>query len=174
MIMTTCANCGQLILFGGVKHGTSTYCNQQCFEATSPLRMLLNLVPDDAVESALTEIHQGECPCCGGPGPVDMHFSYRVMSFLAVTRYQTIPKISCSSCAAKAKIGNFFVTLLLGLWGPFGFLITPVYLYKNFHAWVFPPAVDVPSEHLREYIRFNLAQQIATQVAEKKDDSPFL
>lgn len=170
--MATCANCGQTILFGGVKHGTLRFCSKECYNAAKHLHMTLN-VPDDAVEAATTVFHQGDCPCCSGPGPVDIHFSHRVMSFLVVTQYQTIPKISCRSCAAKAKLGNFFATLFCGWWGvPFGLILTPIYLCRNLHGLVFPVSADAPSDQLREYIRLNLAQHYADAqvVAEEVED----
>ena len=171
--MASCANCGQAILFGGVKQGTLRFCNQRCYNAA---RQNLNLdvrVPEDEVEEAATAFHQGDCPCCGGPGPVDFHFSYRVMSFLVFTQFQTIPKISCRSCAQKSKIGNLLVTLFLGWWGvPFGLIITPVYLCKNIYSIFFPVADDTPSDQLREFVRSNIAQQYAAKTV-ADSDMPF-
>ena len=85
-MMATCANCGQQILFGGVSRGTLRFCNQRCHDAAGHLRESWN-VPDDEVEAATMAFHQGDCPCCGGPGPVDFHFSHRVMSFLVFTQF---------------------------------------------------------------------------------------
>lgn len=170
--MATCANCGQAILFGGIKDGTLRFCNQKCFDAAAHLRMSLE-VPEDEVDETLTEFHQSDCPCCGGPGPVDIHFSHRVMSFLILTQYQTIPKISCRSCAAKAKLGNFFATLFLGWWGvPFGLILTPIYLCRNLFGLMFPVSADAPSDQLREFVRQNVAQHYAAQAA-REGDSPF-
>jgi len=174
--MPNCANCGQQILFGGVSHGTLRFCNQKCYNAASHLRESLDM-PDDELEAAVTAFHQGDCPCCGGPGPVDMHFSHRVMSFLVFTQFQTIPKISCRSCAAKAKLANFFLTLFIGWWGvPFGLILTPIYLCRNLFSLISPTAADAPSDQLREFIRLNLAQHNAILAAAEKaqeGDTPF-
>ena len=134
-------------------------------------------VPEDEIEEALTAFHQGDCPCCGGPGPVDFHFSYRVISFVVLTQFQTIPKISCRSCAQKSKLGNFFATLFLGWWGiPFGLIITPIYLCKNLYSLMFPVSADYPSDQLREFIRLNIVQLHAAEAAAKaakEGDTPF-
>ena len=174
--MASCANCGQAILFGGVKHGTLRFCNQRCYNAAKHLHLEVD-VPEDELEELLAAFHEGDCPCCSGPGPVDFHYSYRVISFIVLTRFQTIPKISCRSCAQKSKLGNFFATLFLGWWGfPWGIIITPVYLCKNLYSLIFPVSADVPSDQLREFIRNNIAQQKAaeaTAMAATEGDMPF-
>ena len=124
-----CANCGEVILFGGVKHGKMRYCNAGCYEAARFPYSTFH-IPEKEVEEALTNLYQSDCPCCGGPGPVDYHFSYRILSFLAFTRFETLPKISCRSCGQKALFKNFLLTLFLGWWGP-GLFFTPIYLHKN-------------------------------------------
>lgn len=162
--MAGCSNCGQVILFGGVKHGTKRFCNQKCYEASATFLSLADQLSDDIVKQAVAEFHQGNCPCCGGPGPVDIHFSHRVVSLVALTWFKSIPKISCISCATKSKVGNFFATFFLGWWGfPFGLIITPIYLCRNLYALVFPVSTDKPSIHLQEWIRANLAHQVMTQ-----------
>ena len=170
--MATCANCGQGILFGGVKQGTMRFCNDQCYNAASHLHVG-NEVPEDVLEAAVTAFHQGDCPYCGGPGPVDFHYSYCVMSFLIITRFQTVPKVSCSSCGTKAKLSNFFTTLFLGWWGfPFGLIFTPIYLCRNLFGMIFSQSTDTPSELLREFVKLQLAQNydFSQIVAEKEDD----
>ena len=173
-MLQQCANCGQVILFGGVKHGTIRYCGAKCYEAVHNLHTMF-YVPENEVEDALTAFHQGDCPCCGGPGPVDYHFSYRIMSLLAVSRFETLHKIACQSCAHKTKLRNFFITLFIGWWGP-GFLLTPFYLWKNIYSMIYPIPVDAPSDQLREYIRLSLARQKAAEAAAKaatEGDMPF-
>ena len=173
-MLQQCANCGEVILFGGVKIGTLRYCNAKCYEAARLLHTTF-YVPENEVEDALTKFHEGDCPCCGGPGPVDYHFSYRLMSFLAVTRFETIPKISCQACAKKAKLRNLFITLFLGWWGP-GLIFTPFYLCKNIYSLIYPLPTDAPSDVLREYIRLNIAQQKAAKaatMAASEGDIPF-
>ena len=173
-MLDQCANCGQVILFGGIKHGTIRYCNAKCYEAVRFLNTTF-YVPENEVDEILTAFHQGDCPCCGGPGPVDYHFSYRIMSFLAVTRFETIPKISCHACAKKAKIKNFLTTLLLGWWGP-GLIFTPIYLCKNLYSLCYPIPADTPSDQLREYIRLDIARHKAAEAAAKgamEGDIPF-
>ena len=169
--MANCASCGQMILFGGVKHGSLRFCNKRCYDAAGYLQVAEQL-PDDVVDEALTDFHQSNCPCCGGPGPVDIHFSHRVMSFVVLTQFQTIPKICCSSCGTKSKIGNFFATLFLGWWGfPFGLIFTPIYLCKNIYGIVFPVSSVEPTEHLRDFVKQNLALQYIAHAQQEEATS---
>ncbi|MDR1958047.1 MAG: hypothetical protein LBQ54_03220 [Planctomycetaceae bacterium] len=161
--MSVCAHCGQQILFGGVKQGTLRYCNQKCFDAAFT-NQAYETVPEELVEESLEKIHQGECPYCGGPGPVDFHYSYRVMSFLILTQYRTIPKISCASCAKKSNLWNFLVTFVMGWWGvPFGLVLTPIYLARNTFAAMFPASSTQPSSQLREFVCINLMSRQMAQ-----------
>ena len=173
-MLQQCANCGNVILFGGIKHGSLRYCNAKCYEAIRLVNSTFH-VSEKEVEDALTTFHQGDWPRCGGPGPVDYHFSYRIMSFLAVTRFETMSTIACQSCAKSAKLKHFFTTLFIGWWGP-GFIFTPFYLCKNLYCLMYPIPADVPSDVLREYIRLNIARQKAAEAAAKdasEGDMPF-
>ncbi|MDR1493585.1 MAG: hypothetical protein LBT05_12810 [Planctomycetaceae bacterium] len=164
--MASCAHCGRIILFGGVKLETMRFCNQGCYDAA--MNVLID-IPEDLLQEPVTTIHQGDCPYCVGPGPIDIHFSYRVMSFFVLTRYETIPKIACRSCAAKSKIGNFLTTFALGWWGvPFGLVLTPIYLIRNIYSLLFPPSPDYPSDNLVEYVRRRVEQQAIQNAQEKQ------
>lgn len=162
--MSKCANCGTMILFGGKKHGSLTFCGDGCFHQGVYLREAL-AIPDEVVEQVVREFHEGECPVCGGPGPVDFHFSHRVMSFLVITQFQTIPRISCSGCGMNAKIWNSFVTFGLGWWGvPFGIALTPVYLARNLFGLLSSGSLE-PSQHLKDHVKLMIAQQALEQQA---------
>ena len=101
-------------------------------------------------ERTLTNVHQGNCPCCSKSGPVDVHYSYRVISFVTLTRYEEIPKICCCSCARKRRLSNFFITLLLGWWSFAGIILTPICLIRNL---MFPVSRETPSEDLRKIVK---------------------
>lgn len=150
--MASCANCGTAILFGGVYDDEQRrFCSENCagiFEANDVP------VPEDWLRETLQEVHQGVCPCCGGAGPVDVHYAYRVMSFLVITQYRTVPIISCSGCGTGSKIKNLFITMFLGWWGfPFGIILTPIYLFRNVAAMISPTPPHEPSPELREHVR---------------------
>ncbi len=166
--MKNCANCGTLILFGGVCDGNRTYCGANCHgQATDSLR-LLNIPDEDALYVA-REIHEECCPVCGGSGPVDFHYSYRVTSYLAISYSSTIPRISCRSCASKARFHNGLLTFFMGWWGP-GLLLTPFYLGYNLFGCGSPKPDDEPSQELMDHAKILIAQHIAMQREEAAQD----
>jgi len=74
-----------------------------------------------------------QCPVCGGPGPIGTYQSYRVISVIVLTSWATIPRTSCRRCVKRAIMTNGMITMFFGWWGvPFGFILTPFYLLKNF------------------------------------------
>ncbi len=163
--MSQCANCGTVILFGGVIQYGSVYCGKACAQRHSTGRVE---VPDAVLDQAVREVHQGDCPVCGGPGPVDIHSSHRVMSFLIITQFQTIPRLSCGSCAKKAKLFNSFVTGTIGWLGvPFGLIFTPIYLTKNLVGLCFSRSSEEPSAQLREFTRSLVVQNVLTQAMDR-------
>src|SRR4051794_34859709 len=99
--MAQCDYCSTTILFGGVRDGDARYCNATCHQK-GVLHGLAHVVPDDVVQEQARLIHQGECPRCGGPGPVDVHTSHRVHSFLVMTQWSSRPQVSCGSCGVKS------------------------------------------------------------------------
>jgi hypothetical protein len=103
-------------------------------------------------------MHQGACPKCKGPGPVDVHTSYWVWSALALTRWGTQQQITCRGCAMKRQVGNLALSGILGWWGfPHGLLLTPVQLWRNARALVVPPDPSQPSPRLVQMARLQLA-----------------
>jgi hypothetical protein len=158
--MSTCANCGETILFGGVKYGTLTFCRKRCFN-NNPIVQIAVTLPEEEIQELVQKIHEGTCPICGGHGPVDIHSSCRVVSFLFATSYQTNQRISCRSCAAKANFTNGLISLLFGWWGiPWGILMTPFYLLRNFWGLICPVSTLEPSEKLKEHVRLMIAEKM--------------
>lgn len=152
--MAVCSNCSQVILFGGIKHEGLHFCSKGCFNAGEEQRNIIASIPEESIREVLDEVHQGACPKCQGPGPVDVHFSYRVISLLVVTQFNTIPQISCTGCANRAKIKNMIISGLFGWWGvPFGLISTPFYLFKNFAGLLNPVSPHEPSDELKAHIK---------------------
>ncbi|MDR2440146.1 MAG: hypothetical protein LBE12_12370 [Planctomycetaceae bacterium] len=115
--MSECTTCGEFILFGGINDGQHHFCNEKCrqrFGLAVIEQLAQEHLSDDLVEQQVTELHQSDCPCCLGRGPIDFHHSYRCVSLIVLTRSQTIPQLSCRSCARSAKWKNLFVTGFFG------------------------------------------------------------
>lgn len=94
--MSKSAYCGQKILFGGISSGDMVLCGEECRRNQS-LTHFAGQIGDDAFNWHVRETHQGACPQCDGPGPVDMHQSYIVYSVLVLTTWMTRIHICCQN-----------------------------------------------------------------------------
>jgi hypothetical protein len=156
--MPSCDYCGSMILLGGVRDGASRFCNAQCHQKGSVLTAA-SQVPADVVAQQVQMIHQGQCPRCQGPGPVDVHTSHTVWSALVMTSWSSKPHICCRSCGTKSKLGGAVSSLVFGWWGfPWGLVFTPVQVCRNVVGILSPPDPETPSPQLVKLVRIGLAQ----------------
>src|SRR6185436_14736942 len=129
--MAQCNYCRTTIFFGGVRDGQDRYCNQRCHQNGVLLKVAGN-VPVETVRNEIIRLHQGNCPRCNGPGPVDVHRAYRVWSAMVLTSWSTVPVLGCRSCARKSQLGGAAFCLFLGWWGiPWGLVLTPIQITRN-------------------------------------------
>jgi len=155
--MANCAACGTTIVFGGKHHGDLRFCNDKCLTAGAVLAAAAS-VPEAAVAPRVWEIRNGRCPSCSGPGPVDIHLSYRVWSGLVLTSYRTRQHLCCSRCATRARIKDALFSLAFGWWGiPWGLIWTPVQIFRNVMAIVRSEDAATPSPALVEVVRLQIA-----------------
>src|ERR1043166_7262963 len=103
--MKSCDSCGKKIVFGGKKMETNLYCNATC-AANKSLLDAMRGVPENLLRQRLNEVHQGRCPVCSGPGPVDLQFSHRVWSAIAVTSWSTRQVLACRPCGNKRRVAD--------------------------------------------------------------------
>ena len=166
--MAKCSGCGTAILFGGVKRGNLRFCNETC-AAQAQFLHAANQIPEEIIEDHVAQVHQGDCPKCGGPGPVDIRTSHRVFSAVVFTSWSSHPLLCCASCGRGEKLKHGAFSLLLGWWGfPFGFIITPVQIIRNLAGIVGlgEPDPEVPSAALHEVIRRTLATSVGPEAIE--------
>lgn len=157
--MASCAYCSTTILFGGKRNGDLRFCNDKC-EQKGALALIADQLSPADVASYIGSVHRGSCPECSGPGPVDVHTSYRVWSALLLTQWSSRPLVSCSRCGTKQKLGDTAFSLFLGWWGfPWGILMTPVQLGRNIFALLKGPDPASPSPALEKILRLHLAAQ---------------
>lgn len=167
--MAKCDFCGTTIIFGGRRQGDLRFCNDRCRQNGALLNVSKQL-PEGLVQQKTWEIHRGLCPKCGGPGPVDVHNSYRIWSALLITSWNTRPHVSCRSCGVKAQLLDAGFSLVLGWWGfPWGFLVTPIQIGRNLVGAAKGPDPSQPSAKLEKVVRITIASQAvaAAQTAQK-------
>src|SRR5262245_12638498 len=166
--MASCAYCGSTIFLGGNREGDLRFCNNDC-QARGQLKRVADALPADQVRKYIDDVHAGDCPECKGPGPVDVHTSYRVWSALVVTQWASRPQVSCKGCGVKAKLGNAAYSFFLGWWGfPWGLIMTPVQVVRNLGGVFMSPDPSRPSDKLENILRLHLAAQATSSVPEAR------
>lgn len=105
--------------------------------------------------------HQGPCPKCQGPGPIDVHVAHKVWSALFLTQWSSAPQVSCRACGLKSQAAGAAFSMLLGWWGiPWGLLFTPIQIGRNVYGMTRAESLR-PSAQLEKIIRMNIAATAA-------------
>jgi hypothetical protein len=158
---------------GGVRAGSQRFCNNKCHQNAYILSLTKN-VPADVLERKVEEVWRGNCPKCRQLGPIDLHKVHEVWSALILTRWTTSGQVSCRSCATKRQLGGIAFSFVLGWWGiPWGLILTPVQITRNFAAIIRGPDTSRPSDGLRKLVLVNLgAQMLAQQKAAATKQPP--
>ena len=153
-MMHPCDFCGDTILFGGIRDHSLRFCNRDCAKA----HHVITEVPNEQVEEESRELHQGSCPVCEGPGPVDAHPWYTVYSLLIFTSHNRSVSVSCLPCGRKKQLLGIVLSLVFGWWSiPSGILLTPVQIGGNILALRNPPHPARPSQDLEDCVRISLS-----------------
>lgn len=158
--MAKCDYCGTTILLGGVRDGDFRFCNESCRQHGF-LLAVADQVPADLMSQQVAEVHQGPCPKCGGPGPVDVHTSYLVWSALVITSWQSRPQVCCRSCGIKSKLGGAMLSGVVGWWGlPWGLIVTPIQVLRNAWGLFSSPDPTTPSAQLQKMVQLHVAANV--------------
>ena len=170
--MPRCAACNTVILWGSVSDDRGRkFCNQTCLSNGMAARVQQEL-PAEIVEHELIKLHQGPCPICQGPGPVDVCRSHFAQSFLIVTRWGSKPIVSCRKCGRKAQLQSLLTTTVMGWWGfPWGLLVTPVQIARNIGGLTSGgPNPLKPSKELEHIVRAGVGQYVYTGKGDRSSD----
>jgi len=158
--MKKCDQCGAMILFGPVREGSQQYCSYNCRDVGLDGIAAVELPRDFIIEKA-QEVYSGNCPKCGGEGPIDVHVSHKVWSLVAISSFKSVPSICCNRCGRKLRHKAMAFCALFGWWGfPWGIFGTPAQIFKNFRSSNYG-ANEEPSPELIEMVRIDLAKQFA-------------
>lgn len=169
--MASCGYCGSTILFGGTTYNGQRFCNQEC-AAKGYLVALADTIDPSEVASHVAQIHQGPCPKCGGPGPVDVSTAYQVWSALVLTSWSNSPEISCRSCGRKRQALGLVVSALAGWWGiPWGLIMTPVQITRNLAGMFRAYDPYRPSQQLNSAVRLMMGSALASQKSPRGSDA---
>jgi hypothetical protein len=165
--MAACAACGTTIIFGGSRDGELRFCNATCHRKGYLVRVAQS-IPADVIAQQTAAIYHGRCPRCEGPGPVDVHTSYRIWSALILTSWQSRPAIACRRCGRKQQAADAAFSLFLGWWGfPWGLVMTPVQVGRNVIGIFKSTSEHKPSANLERATGMLIASEIAKRQAAK-------
>lgn len=161
--MSKCSYCGSTIIMGGAREGAQRFCNARCHQR-GILLVAAQKLPADLIQKETWKVYQGQCPKCHGGGPVDVHTSYRVWSAFVLTSWANTPQVCCRSCGVKAKVAGTFFSLGLGWWGfPWGFIMTPVQVFRNLSGLMKTEDPTHPSPALENMVRISLGSKALSQ-----------
>ena len=158
--MAKCGSCGKTILIGGVRDQEDRYCNQKCAEQ-GQINRVTAAIPPEMLQQYISEVHRGNCPKCGGPGPVDVHTSHTVWSMLVMTFTKTHQQVSCHRCGVKAKLSAAVSSGVFGWWAfPWGFFFTPLQIMRNVKGMFAKADSSWPSQQLAHLVKLDLANRV--------------
>jgi hypothetical protein len=159
--MAACDCCGSSILFGGTAVGSLRFCSEPCAGNGRAMVKAISAVPQEEIVKQVRAIHEGKCPRCGGPGPVDLHTRHKVASMLFVTRWSSDAVVCCRRCGRLGQFGSLLSSLLLGWWGfPWGLVLTPVQVSRNLLGMAFGPDPRAASPALEKMVSIRLASRL--------------
>ncbi len=158
--MGRCAYCRKLMI-GGRRQGNLRFCSDNCHE----LGFLLPLAERAGREFVSEQIHAAHeqlCPSCGGPGPVDVYTSHTAWSIIILTTWKSTPRLSCRRCGTAEIWRGITFTALCGWWGcPYGWIVTPIQLFRGVHALLTRPQAAHPSAALQHHVKLRVGSSIA-------------
>jgi hypothetical protein len=170
MHMAKCDYCSSTIIFGGKRDANGRFCNKKC-QGRGALLAISRQLPDSDVQDRVWKVHQGLCPKCSGAGPVDVHVSHTVWSALILTSWSSAPQLSCRSCGIKSQAVGAAFSLALGWWGfPWGLVVTPIQIGRNFFSMSRPPEPSKPSPQLEKIVRMTIAAQMLQQQSHQSSE----
>ena len=165
-----CAYCDTWILFGGQRLGQLRFCNESCRRSGIHLSAS-HEIPAHVVNDRVWSVFHGMCPKCGGPGPVDVHKSHRVVSALVITSWNNRLAVSCRSCANRARVRDTLLSFGLGWWAvPWGIIMTPIQIGRNISALLSRSDSVQPSAHLRTLVRLNMLEELVARPSSPAQD----
>lgn len=169
--MAKCGYCRSMIIVGGVRDGEERFCNEKCHQGGQLVALSERIDPAD-VKAAVSQVHQGLCPKCGGTGPVDVTTSHKVWSAVFMTSWSSNPQVCCRSCGRKSQVGGLVFSAVVGWWGfPWGLIMTPVQVGRNLVGLFKGYDPYQPSPELEDAVRMMLASEVAHAAAAQQGDA---
>ncbi len=153
--MARCDTCSALI-FGGKKVDGRRYCNARCRDRGEAARVALAVDPE-ILDELLVALFDGDCPRCGGPGPVDVSVTHKAYSLFVVSWWKSDEVVACRRCGRRSQTAALIQTAVLGWWSWSGIFITPVMMVRSVRGLSKSFDPEVPSEALEKHLTLKAA-----------------
>ena len=157
--MGHCGYCKEFVIAGGIRDHGRVYCSREC-HYHGRVKANAQQVPEEMVESEVSEIFDGACPICEGPGPIDLHKVHYDWSALLFCRLYTEQVLTCRPCARKRQLRAVLFCGTLGWWSLSGLAITPAQIFLNLQAAFLKEASNEPSKALRRLVSKQIAERV--------------
>lgn len=154
--MAKCFSCRTFIVCGGVRDGDFRYCSERCTER-GRIDRVTQAVPAELFSRYLRAVYEGDCPQCGGPGPLDVYGSTRAWIDMRIVLGERLPPISCRRCGAKAELRGVLKSAALGWWLPFELLLMPLAISRSIFRLAMNRRHAGPSPRLERRVKVELA-----------------
>lgn len=154
--MAKCDSCRALIAWGGIKEEGYRYCSERCMEQ-GRLDRVTRAVPRDLLDRYLRAVYEGDCPQCGGPGPLDVYGATRGWIDMRIVLGERLPPISCRSCGAKTELRAVLKSAALSWWLPFELILMPLSISQSILRMAMKRRQSGPSPQLERRVKVELA-----------------
>lgn len=165
-MLEKCSGCGTRILAGGVKSQGGTWCSEQCLQK-SVCRTVDNAVPADVMQSAVMATFNGNCPRCGGPGPIDVYSATKLTGMLLMFTIAHPQHVGCASCGRMHRLKAAGHNLLAGWWGPRCFIANLFVLPWQLISAALIRQPTEPSPALVHLVKLDIASRAASLQADQ-------
>ena len=150
-----CRICRKTVILRRKYKGYS-YCSDDC----KSIGLCMDKVPKEIIQEEINDVHNMECPKCGGPGPVDIQRHYKVHSLLIMSWFKEESELCCKACGTKNKLGALAYSTCLGWWSVPGLFITPAFIVMNIAGLCSLPRQGKPSKALKNRVMKELSRNI--------------
>lgn len=113
----------------------------------------MDAIPEDLLFTSVLDLFNGDCPQCGGAGPVDVERSYFTWSAVFFSSTETKAIVACRSCGNRSRIRDTILTAGTGWWAiPIGVFVTPITIGRNLFGCRPRKTPEHPSEDLERVV----------------------
>jgi hypothetical protein len=165
--MAKCTACKGIILFGGETNRNGQFCNNDCVSKYY-VAIANDAVPRPEMEKILSESFKRNCPQCNGEGPIDLHQSTKITSYIVAYTITKNAIMGCVKCGKSHKLKAGLHTLFFGIWSPRGLFLSLFYFPAGVISSLGTSIGREPSRAFSDAIKANVGESILAKTGDSK------